>query len=315
MCYNEVGDEFMEDKKKKRIILIVIAVVLILLLILFLFMRGKGLKPYVEEKGIKLSSAKDTYTLSVEPYFKDENGNVIDMDGITFKESICTYEFSDYTVSEPDENGYATYSYKVTATTPIEYVEEDKTYPYHKYTYLFVQPSLFDYYTGQIYSEKHVSVNNSINYYDMNNVTEDMAFTEVTWKDQTYKIGVRVESESKWDGIKKESNGDGTNTVRDTRHTTVTTYVYAPKDYDGLMVFFRKNGTTKQEFKNILERNRKYKELVNEYNETGEKSEELIKMEEENAKTYKLLDPRKEGDKEYKNDAFHVFRMNEITKK
>ena len=311
-------EEKKNNKKKIIIISIIVAILLIIaLIILLLPKKEKEKEPYVIEKEIEILSAKDEYTTTAEPYFKDENKNVIDVDGITVKISTITYKFLDYAVSEPDENNYVIYSFKIDATTPIEYTEiANKKYPYHKYTYLFSQPSIFDYYTGDICKEKHVSTNNTVNFYDINDhKDEDMAYTDITWKDKTYKIGVRIELSAKWDGIQKEKNNDGTNTVRDTHRSTVNMYVYAPKDYDGLMIFLKKSGTTKQDFLDILDYSNKYNELVKEYNETGEKSSELTKMEENNNKTFKLLENKSGDGSEYPKDSFYVLRVNDITPK
>ena len=85
-----------------------------------------------------------------------------------------------------------------------------------------------------------------MNYYDIKSTDADMAFTEVTWKDKTYRIGVRAETSMKWDGINKTDNGNGTKTVNDKSTIIIEVTIYAPKEYDGLMVFFSKKGTSKQ---------------------------------------------------------------------
>ena len=307
-----------KKNNKKKNIFIVIGVLLflfLLILLLLLLLGKKELKPYVEEKEIEVLPADGEYTIPVEPYFKDENKNVINIEGITWSKSTATYRFYDYSVSEPDADNYVTHTFKVEATLPIEYVEETgRAYQYHKYTFLFVQPSIFDYYTGTIFKEKHVS-NGTVNYYDVKPTEEDMAFTEVTWKDKTYKIGVRVEVSMKWDGINKTSNGDGTNTIKDKSTTYVDITIYAPKEYDGLMTFFSKKGTTQQDFLNQLEYNKKYNELVKESNDTGQKSDELKDMEYEINNTFRLLDARKKGEKELKNDAFYVIKVSDIKTK
>ena len=306
------------QKNKKILIFIIVGIVLLFIIILLLLLLGnkKEIKPYVIEKEIEVLPADGEYNTSVEPYFKDDNKNVIDIEGITWKISTSTYKFYDYSVSEPNDDNYVTHTFKIEATIPIEYVEEtNRTYPNHKYTTLFSQPSLFDYYTGTVFKEKHVSKNNTINYYDISTTEEDMAFTEVTWKDKTYRIGVTVESSMKWDGINKTDNGNGTRTVNDVSTIYVDYIIYAPKEYDGLMAFFNKAGTTKQDFLNQLEYNNKYNELVKEANETGQKSDELKEMEESINNTFKLLDARKKGDKEFKNDDFYVIKVSEIKAK
>ena len=311
----------LDKNKNKKKILIIIGVILLLFIciLLFFLLKGKSskeeIKPYVIEKGIEILPANGEYSVPVEPYFKDGNSKVIDVDGITMNKTKATYRFYDYSVSEPDQDNFVTHKFKVECKTPIEYIEQNnKKYPTHKYTSLFSQPSIFDYYTGTIFREKHVSTNNTVNYYDIKPTDEDMAFTEVTWDGKTYKIGVMVEASMKWDGIKKTNNGNGTSTVRDTATTSVVITMYAPKDYDGLMTFFDKKGTTKQDFLNQLDYSNKYNELVKEAEKTGEKSDELKDIEERSNKNFKLLEARTKDSKELKNDTFFVIRVSEIEK-
>ena len=305
-----------KQKEQKNKWLLLLLLLLFICIILFLLLSNKGLKPYVIEKGIKVLSATDEYRISVEPYFKDQNANVIDIEGITCNQSEGIYKFYDYSVSEPDDENFVTHTFTVETITPIEYIEDvNREYPYHKYTFLYVQPSLFDYYTGTVFKEKHVSKNKTVNYHDIIPTEDEMAFTEVTWKDKTYKVGVRVESSMKWDGINKKDNGNGTRTVTDKATTKISFSVYAPKEYDGLMTFFNKKGTTKKDFLKQLEYSNKYNKLVKEANENGEKSAELIEMEENNSKLFRLLDPRTKDESEYKNDTFYVMRVSEIKTK
>ncbi len=303
------------EKEKKKKILIISGVFLLLIICIILFLLLRKNKPYVIEKGIPILSADEEYSISTEPYFKDANGNVIDVDGTTWSISKVTYKFYDYSVSEPDEDNYVTHKFKIEAKTPIEYLEENnRNYPYHKYTFLFTQPSIFDYYTGTIFSEKHVSKNNTVNYHDINSNNDDMAFTEVTWEGKTHKIGVRVESSMKWDGIKKTDNGNGTSTIKDTSTTNIEINIYAPKEYDGLLTFFKKKETTKQDLLDQLDYNNRYKELVKEAEKTGVKSDELKDMEERNNKHFKLLESKTKDKEELKNDTFYVIRVSDIKK-
>ena len=307
-------------KKNKTIIFIILGLFLIVfLVILFLLLKGNltnRLKPYVKEKDIEILPADEKYSISVEPYFKDKNKNVIDVEGITWSKTTSTYRFYDYSVTKPDSDGYVTHTFMVDITTPIKYVEEsNRTYPYHTYATFFRQPSIFDYYTGTVFKEIHVSKSNTVNYYDTKPTDEDMAFTEVSWKDKTYRIGVKAESSMKWDGINKTDNGDGTRTVKDKTIIFIEITIYAPKDYDGLMVFLNKKGTSKQDLFDQIEYNKKYNELLKEYNETGKKSEELKEIEERNTKNFKLLDSRVKGEPELKNDTFYVLRVSDIKPK
>ena len=300
-------------KKNKTIIFIILGLFLIVLLLLLIKKKKNELKPYVKEKEIEILPADGEYSISVEPYFKDKNNNVFDIEGITWKKTSSTYRFYDYSVTKPDSKGYVTHTFMVDITTPIEYVEEsDRTYPYHTYTSFFRQPSIFDYYTGTVFKEIHLSKNNTVNYYDVKPTDEDMAFTEISWKDKTYRIGVKAETSMKWDGINKIDNGNGTRTVKDKSTIFIEITIYAPKEYDGLMVFLNKKGTSNQDLFDQLEYNNKYNELVKEFNETGEKSKELKEMEERNTRYFKLLESRVKGETELKNDTFYVIKVSDI---
>ena len=100
-----------------------------------------------------------------------------------------------------------------------------------------------------------------------------------------------------------------------TNELDVNSYVYAPKDYDGLMVFFMKSGTSKNDYLNGLDYNKEYKELLKQYNETGEKSEKLEEIEKNNKRVYKLLEARYGANEDYKNDYFYVIRLIDINNK
>ena len=313
------------NKKNKTIIFISLGLFLIVfLIVLLLLLKGKEtkvneikeLKSYVEEKGIEVLPADGKYSISVEPYFKDKKNNIIDLKDINMSKSTSTYRFYDYSVTEPDSEGYVTHTFMVDITTPIKYVKKsNKKYSYHTYTSCFRHPSIFDYYTGTVFKDTRSSKNNTVNYYDVKSTNEDMAFTEVSWKDKTYRIGVKADASIKWDGMKVAINGNGTITIKDKSTLFIKITIYAPKEYDGLMVFLNKESTSKQDLLDQIEYNNRYNELVKEFNETGVKSEELKEMEEINTSNYKLLDSNVKGQPELKNDAFYILRVNEIKPK
>ena len=71
-----------------------------------------------------------------------------------------------------------------------------------------------------------------------------------------------MESSSKWDGITKVNSSEGIDTYNDTNRLTINAYIYAPKDYDGLMIALNKNGTSKEIVLKQIEFNNKYNELL-----------------------------------------------------
>ena len=71
-----------------------------------------------------------------------------------------------------------------------------------------------------------------------------------------------MESSSKWDGITKVNSSEGIDTYNDTNRLTIYAYIYAPKDYDGLMIALNKNGTSKEIVLKQIEFNNKYKVIL-----------------------------------------------------
>ena len=297
--------------------MICLSVLLILIVLLFVFLHKKDnkLKPYVIEKNIEIVSAKEEFKIPFKPYAKDTNKLPVDIAGVKFEDAIGTYNFYDYSVNEVDNN-YAIYSFKYDLVLPIKYtVDTTKEIPKFSRSYALLNANVFDYYTGELYAEKNVSVKGNVNYNDIKTIEEEFAFTNITWDGKTYKIGVRNEASSSWAGIKKVEEKDGIITYTDTNKVTMTTYIYAPKDYDGLMVSLNKNGTSKDMVLKQIEFNNKYNKLLSDSQETGKKSDELLEIENKINKLYKLLDKREDVFTIINSkDDFYVMRVNDIKK-
>ncbi len=199
---------------------------------------------------------------------------------------------------------------------PISYTVSTSTVNQNWFrSYAFLQANVFDYYTGELYREKNVVNNGKVSYYNPNgNNDEDMQYTDVAWNGKTYRIGLRMESSSKWDGIIKGKSADGKDRYNDTNRVTVNAYIYAPKDYDGLMVALNKNGTSKDDVLKQIKYNNKYSELLEEEKKSGTKSNELIEIEKELSKVYKLLDTQYKDIAERNKEDFYIIRVNEILK-
>lgn len=304
--------------KKKRIIIIVSIILLLIILSVFLlfFFNNKERDSYVKDHNIKVLSPNRKYSIPIMPYTKDENKNIIELEDVKFESTEATYSFYDYKVTNPDEEGNVVHKFSFHVTVPVEFTTEiSKEIPYFKYTYLFVQPAIFDYYTGSLFKEKDESLNGSVNYYEIVNYTEDdMAFTEFNVDEETYKVGVKIETVSKWDGIVKTIDGNGIKHSKDTSRVTGNVYIKAPEDYDGIMIALPKKSSNLDGLKRMIEYNKKYEELKEQSKETGEKSQELIDIEDNNKKVYKLLDPKYQEDKECDPDEFYVFNIKDIKK-
>ena len=308
---------------KKNILTVIFGFIAIVLIILGVFLlsgnkkKDNKLKPYVEEHGIKVLSAKKDITIPFIPYAKDSNKNPVIPEGVTFEDTNGTYKFYDYNVGETDDKGYVTYSFKYDLVVPITYtVDTSKNTLNNGWSrsYAFLQANVFDYYTGELYKEKNETISGKVAYHNISNPTEEeMQFTNITWDNKTYKIGVRNEVSSSWDGNRKVNTNDQMETYKDTSRITVAVYVYAPKDYDGLMVTLNKKGTSKDLILKQMEINNKYNELLNAANSTGEKSKELVELEKKLNAVYKLLDTNYNGIKNTKDD-FYVIKVNDITK-
>lgn len=307
--------------KKKIIIISLIALLLVIGLIILIICIKKDkestIKPYVEENNIKVVSSKDEFKIPFEPYARDKTDkSPIDIDGVNFEDTIGIYKFYGYSESDVDENNYVTYSFKYDVVVPISYTIDTSKLNNTNWSrsYAFLQANVFDYYTGELYREKNISVTGNLNYHNIGDVTDDMAYTNITWNDKEYKIGVRMESSSKWDGVNKVNSSQGIDTYKDINRITMTAYVYAPKDFDGLMVALNKNGTSKDIVLKQIEFNNRYNELIKEEQNNKEKSTELTEMENKLNKLYKLLDNRYMDIKERTADDFYVIRLNKISK-
>ena len=251
---------------KKKIVIIISAIVFLLLIALIIILclafnkkdntSKEELIPYVEKEKIEIT---DNYNVSVPftPYAKDTNKNITVLDGVKFETNDGTYKFHSLSITEPDKDNYVIYSFLYDAVVPVKYtVDTTKTYPSWNRSYGVLLAIFFDYYTGDLYNTKIETVSGKINVIDSNTVTsDDYAFTNVSWDNKEYKIGVRTELSSKWDGIKKVSSNNNIDSYSDTNRISVTVKIYAPKDYDGLLVALNKNGSNKDLILEELDKN------------------------------------------------------------
>ena len=305
-----------KDNKKKRFIIIgIIALVFLVIGFFFCYSFLDTTKPYVKANKIEILDVNKEYSVPVEFYTKDTNGNLIDVPEVTLDKSKANYRFYDYEVSEPDKDGYSVYSFKIEVKAPLTYTLDINNFKTSfRYTFLLQQPGVFDYYTGDLCKEKNVSVNSRVNYYDRSDKIEgDYSFTNIKWKNEEYKIGVRMESSVKWSGAEVVSEENSIQTKKDLDTTSINVFIYAPANYDGLMLSLRNTGTSKKDFINNSDKKKKYDKLLSEYNETGVKSKELEEMEKESNKVYKLLEAA-DGKKIDKKDIY-VFRISDIKPK
>ena len=314
-------------KKSLIIVLIVIVIISIITSVLLIFKPHSSnndsnikLIPFVEENNIEILSADKVYSNPVNIYTVNDKNDKINLEGINFNSSKAEYKFYDYNVSKEDENGYVTFSFKYDTTVPIKYTDNKKNQIKWFYTYSIVSPIIFDYYTGDCYDKKIINSNKNVVSFDgdgkENTDNEKMKYTEISWDNKTYKIGVGMEiNSSKWDGNKLVEDKNGVATYADTDRLTTTINIYAPKDYDGLMIAVLKRGSSKESFEIQNNEYEKLLKLQKEAEESGEKSEELIKIEEKRNKIYKLFESTYDENLKYNKDDYDIIRVNNIKSK
>ena len=304
---------------KKIVITVVIILIVAALAVggVLLFLSKKDKKeaevPFVEKYNIEIEPADATYQNNVYIYTEDENYVLTEIDSFKAEDAYATFKFYDYSVSEPDEEGYVTHTYKLDTVTPIKFSVVESNSKWY-YTYSAVNPILFDYYTGYTIDKKYVNKDTGTRDLKDDGSYDDMKYTELTWEGKTFKVGVSVDSTSKWDGTKREEKEGGVE-YTDTCRTTDTITIRAPKDYDGLMIGILKRGSSRESFEPQYKEQQKFLALQKEAEETGEKSDELKKIEEKRAKKTTIFQSSYNEDLTYTNEDYNVIRASEITKK
>ena len=302
--------ETKNKKKSKKIIFIIIGVLLFLVALAYLIWHITRPVPFVVREKIEILDAKGEYSNPVYLYATTSTGEQV-KEGINFKDSKAEYKF--YDLKKETEGDFDIYTFKQDITISVEYT---RTYKGGRWTYSFsqVDPMLFDYYTGEVYSKGMIVADNSLIGIGIGSSEANMEMTTIKWNKNEYKIGVLEEYSSKWDGNKKLS-GDGDNIVYgDTSRATALFTVKVPKDYGGVMVAILKRGSYEESYAKYRERYNKYQELLKDYENTGEKSEELIEFEEDQFKVRSLFDSINDKNLTYTKDDYIVFRMSEIEK-
>ena len=260
-------------------------------------------KPFVEENNIQILSTEDEYKLPVEPFAVDENNNIVNVDGFNLEKSTATFKFYDFDVSEEDENGYVVYSFKYDLEVPITFtVDLSKTNPYWRYNFSIPDLIKFDYYTGEIYKDKTIGLND-YNTYNIGS-TEDMNYTDISWNNKTYKIGVRTESKSKWDGYEEVQTVDRIKTFLDTYRATMSVFISTPKGYNGLMGAFHKAGASLSDF---LAEKESYNNYINEQKDDTD--------EEKQNTTMTVFDCNYDPEIKYSKDDLYVIKLTDIKPK
>ena len=297
-------------KKNNKIIFIIIGVIIFLALLACLIWFITRPVPFVVRENIEILDANGNYSNPVYLYAATPTGEHIN-EGINFKDSQAEYKF--YDLKKETDGEYDIYTFKQDITISVQYTS---TYRGGRWTYSFsqVDPMLFDYYTGEVYNKGMAVTDNSLVGIGLESGEANMGMTTIKWNNNKYEIGVLEEYSAKWDGNKKLS-GDGDNAVYgDTSRSTALFTVKVPKDYDGVMVAILKSGSNEKSYGKYKERYDKYQELLKDYENTGEKSKELIEFEEDQFKVRTILESINDKNLIYTKNDYIVFRMSEIEK-
>lgn len=271
--------------------------------------------PFFEKYSFELVDKDKTYELPLYFYSEDGSGNPIEIEGLEFIPHKMRYKFTNWNVTEPDEDGNVILSYTYTAEATLEYrLPKTNTIEWY-YNYSSNNPFAFDYYTGEIYRNTTVGNSSKTVINGVEQVEIEMQLTDVVWNGKTTRIAQI--SEYTFDGWKdpeEVEDEDGYYHFKTPISATTTTKIKMPKDYDGVMIAINKNGTTKEYFDKDYEKLLKYEELQKQAEETGKKSEEQVRIENDRKMVHKLIDSNDEERKDMKVEDYYVIKVSDIIK-
>ena len=286
----------------------------IILLIMCLVLTGCAKKeiPFGEKHNLEIANKDDTFEVPIYYYTTDKDGNIITIDGLEFEPHKMVCKYRDWNISEPDENGNVTISYTCDMDINLEYRTPITNFQWY-YTFFFNSSIPFDYYTGELYSRSTVNEKGDTVFFDSNTGKDEYAYTDIVWNGKTVKIGVLNKSYNNgWGQQEYLGEENGKYHYKNTTSQSITTYITMPKDYDGVLVALNKDGSTKELFEEKNDKYNRKQELIKQADETGEKSEELIKIEQDEERVKKLVDPNDESRKDLKAEDYYIFKTADI---
>lgn len=192
---------------------------------------------WVEEHGITFTEGE--VSIPAYGYATDTDGNI--MDGIIVVQQDAVYSEPVIEVSEPDADGYVTYTITYTlggnwtGTMPLSIAEADWIYG--------VQYNLFgllDAYTGTVFPSADLDMTGGKD-------AEYMVEADVEIDGNVYHVSKGAHSEDSFEWIgwtqlsSAEYQGDASYDV------TVTQYVVVPQEYDGLVLYISSTANTGEE--------------------------------------------------------------------
>ncbi|MBQ6492975.1 MAG: hypothetical protein IJI92_10715 [Erysipelotrichaceae bacterium] len=272
------------------------------------------IKPFIEEYGFEILPADKDYSNPAYVYITDLDINIIEPEGFTVEDSMQTSRFYDYSVTKEDD--HYLYTFLCDEAVPITITAAETDYDWY-YIYSSVSSVVFDANTGICYKANTVSLDDStvfVDYSTMGPEDDDFSYTDITWNGETYHIGVCEEFVFNWNPLPVEETEDGHVIYNDTGRTTIRYSIKTDKEYDGMMVAVLKSGTNKERSNKYTAYFNRYQELLKEADETGTKSEELLKYEERSNRALSLFESSYDEDLVYTKDDYYVFRVSDIPK-
>lgn len=303
--------------KEKSILKKVLAIAMIA--VISLLSTGCGKKkeetPFFEKYEFEIVDKDKTYELPIYFYSQDGDGNLITVDGLEFVPNKMKYEFVDWTKSTPDEDGNVTISFTYKMNTELEYrLPKTNTVEWY-YNYYYNNPFAFDYYTGEMYKSTTVSNLSKTYMNGLEQVDEEMQYTEITWNGKKTKVGsISYFTFDGWKDKETIDDEEGYYHYKTPISASMTTELKVPEDYDGLMIAINKNGATKESFDEDMELINRMEELKKQADEVGEKSDELVEIEENIKKTHKLIDENDKDRKDMKPEDYYIIKVNDMFK-
>ena len=286
---------------------------LILFVCILLLCTGCSKKPYGDNYTIEYSKESDIFEIPTYVLAKDKAGN--ELKEIQVIPHNMKYQYSNWKMSDPDENGNVTVSYRVDMKIDREYKLKKAPSNWALNINYINQRTYFDYYTGQILKENYVPNNNNttVTANGIEKPKEEMKYNIINIDGKEYKIGIMTKMllfEAQ-DTVDLGKDGEYYH-YSSPMDIAIETYIEMPANYDGLRIALNKNGTTKETYKKQMDDYNKLVSLQEDEQKTGKKSQELIDLENANNAVHKIVDSEDETRKDYNFDDYYIINPAEI---
>lgn len=193
--------------------------------------------PFAEVNGYAWNDPYAGLQLASYPFAAyDATGTKLTDDEIVFDNITGNYTFDNITKSAPDANGYVTITVPYTITTHIRLTSKETvtaSYSATAYNRLF---NYSDYYTGTQIKQGWD--------YNTGKWATDYVYTDITYNNQTFRIGVLVSDEYNFPEFSFVEENTVGRVYETTTERKITINFYVPADYDGLVLSITKEGYT-----------------------------------------------------------------------